>query len=90
MRRTDSQGKTLTLGVIEGRRRSGQQRMRCLDGITSSMDRECEQALGDGDGQGSLACCSPWGHKKSAMTEQMNNNGAQSYPPTPRVKPQWV
>ena len=29
---------------------------------------EFEQALGDGDGQGSLACCSPWGHKESVMT----------------------
>ena len=28
-----------------------------------------EQALGIGDGQGSLACCSPWGHKESDMTE---------------------
>ena len=24
---------------------------------------ECEQTLGDGEGQGSLACCSPWGHR---------------------------
>ena len=31
-----------------------------------------EQALGVGDGQGSLACCSPWGCKKSDMTEQLN------------------
>ena len=38
MRRTDSLEKTLTLGKIEGRRRRGQQRMRCLDGITISMD----------------------------------------------------
>ena len=30
--------KTLMLGKIEGRRRSGRQRMRCLDGITDSMD----------------------------------------------------
>ena len=30
---------------------------------------EFEQALGVGDGQGSLACCSPWGHKKSDTTE---------------------
>ena len=29
---------------------------------------EFEQTLGNGDGQGSLACCSPWGHKKSDMT----------------------
>ena len=38
MRRTDSLEKTLMLGKIEGRRRRGQQRMRCLDGITDSMD----------------------------------------------------
>ena len=38
MRRTDSSEKTLLLGKIEGRRRRGQQRMRCLDGITDSMD----------------------------------------------------
>ena len=38
MRRADSFEKTLTLGKIEGRRRRGQQRMRCLDGITDSMD----------------------------------------------------
>ena len=35
---------------------------------------EFEQALGDGEGQGSLACCSPWGHKELDMTEQLNNN----------------
>ena len=33
---------------------------------------EFEQALGDGDGQGSLVYCSPWGHKGWDMTEQMN------------------
>ena len=38
MRRTDSLGKTLMLGKIEGRRRRGQQRMKWLDGITDSMD----------------------------------------------------
>ena len=35
---------------------------------------EFEQTPGDSEGQGSLACCSPWGHKESDMTEQMNNN----------------
>ena len=39
MRRVDSLEKTLRMGKIEGRRRSGQQRMRSLDGITDSMDR---------------------------------------------------
>ena len=38
MQRADSLEKTLMLGKIEGRRRRGQQRMRCLDGITNSMD----------------------------------------------------
>ena len=38
MRRVDSLGKTLMLGGIGGRRRRGLQRMRCLDGITDSMD----------------------------------------------------
>ena len=33
---------------------------------------EFEQAPGVGDGQGSLACCSPWGHKDSDMTERLN------------------
>ena len=40
----------------------------CLSGY------EFEQASGDGDGQGGLACCSPWVHKESDMTEQLNKN----------------
>ena len=35
---------------------------------------EFEQAPGDGEGQWGLVCCSPWGHKESDMTEQLNNN----------------
>ena len=58
MQRTDSLEKTLMLGKIEGRRRSGQQRMKWLDSITDSM-HEFEQTLGDGEGQRSLACYSP-------------------------------
>ena len=38
MQRTDSLGKTLMLGKVDGRRRRGKQRMRWLDGITDSMD----------------------------------------------------
>ena len=33
---------------------------------------EFEQTPEVGDGQGSLVCCSPWGHKESVMTEQLN------------------
>ena len=35
---------------------------------------EFQQALRDGEGQGSLACCSPWGQKDSDVTEGLNNN----------------
>ena len=59
------------LGKIEGRRRKDD-RMRWLDGITDLV--EFEQALGDGERQGSLACCSPWGRKESDTTERQNNN----------------
>ena len=59
MRRTDSLEQTLMLGKIEGRRRrKWLQSMRWLDG------HEFEQAPGVGDGQGGLACCSPWGRKE--------------------------
>ena len=36
--------------------------------------REFQQTPGDGEGQGSLVCCRPWGHKESDMTELLNNN----------------
>ena len=35
---------------------------------------EFEQTPGDSEGQGSLACCSPWGPKESDMAERLNNN----------------
>ena len=59
--KANSLEKTLMLRKIEGKRRRGWQRMRWLDGIPDSMD--IEQAPGDGEGQRSLASCSPRGHK---------------------------
>ena len=48
---------------------------------------EFEQTPGVGDGQGSLACCSPWGHRESAMSVQLNGTelnlgfgGMRGYP----------
>ena len=64
MQRTDSLEKTLMLGKIEGRRRRGQ------DGWHHQLNgHESEQTPGDGEGQGSLVCCSPWGRTESDMTE---------------------
>ena len=59
IQRADSLENTLMLGKNEGRRRRVWQKTRWLDGITDSEDNELEQALGDGKGQGSLACCNP-------------------------------
>ena len=41
---------------------------------------ESEQALGDGQGQGSLVCCSAWGRKESDTTEQLNNSNSLCSP----------
>ena len=66
MQRTDSFEKTLMLRKIEGRRRSGRQRMSWYHQLNG---HEFEQASGVGDGQGSLVCCSPWDRKELDMTE---------------------
>ena len=67
MRRADSFEKTLMLGNIEGRR-TGQQRMRWLDGITDSVDMSLSKLWGIGDGQGGLA----WGHRELDTAERLN------------------
>ena len=70
MRRTDSLEKTLKLGKMDGRRRSGWQRMKWLDGIIDSTDMslsKLREIVKD-----SLSCCSPWGHKESDMTERLS------------------
>ena len=69
--------KILILGKIEGKRRRGQQRRRWLDSITYSVAM-AEQTLGDSEGQGSLACCSPWGCKESDTTKPLNNNNKEN------------
>ena len=54
---------------------TGRQRMRWLDGITHSIDMSLSKlkvCYAVGDGQGRLACCSPWGCKESDTTERLN------------------
>ena len=60
VQRTDSFGKTLMLGKIEGRRRRPQQRVRWLGGITDSVDMCLIKLLELVNALGGLACCSPW------------------------------
>ena len=73
--RADSLEKTWMLGRIEGRRKRGWQGMTEHEMAGSHHwlnGHEFEQAQGVGDGQGSLACCSPWSCKESDTTEQLN------------------
>ena len=73
IRRANSLEKTLMLGKIEGRKRRRWQRVRQLDGITNSMDMSLSGLQEMMKGQGSLACCSPWGCRESDTTEKLNN-----------------
>ena len=60
MRRAGSLKKTLMLGKIEGRRRRGATENEMVGWHHQHNGHEFQQALGVGDGQGGLACCSPW------------------------------
>ena len=62
IQRADSLEKILMLGKIKGKRSRGRLRMKRLDSISG---HEFEQTQEDSEGQGSLACCSPWGCKES-------------------------
>ena len=74
MQRADSLEKTLMLGKIESKRTRGATE----DGMVGQHHRlsghEFEQAPRVGDGQGSLACCRPWGRRESDKTERLNSN----------------
>ena len=72
IQRTDSLEKTLTLGMTEGRRQKGTTEDEVVGWHHRLYGHELEEASGVGDRQGSLACCSPWGHKVLDTTEQLN------------------
>ena len=77
MQRANSMEKTLMLGKIEGKRR--RRRQDEMVGWHHWLnEHEFDQTLGDGEGQGSLECCSSWDSKESNIryfqTEQQLNN----------------
>ena len=73
MRRTDSLEKTLMLGK-KRKEEKGMTEDEMVGWHHQLNEYEFEQAQEDGEGQGSLACCSSWGHKELDTTEQLNNN----------------
>ena len=70
MRRTDSLKKTFLLGKIEEEKGTTEDEMVVWHHRFNG--HEFEWALGVGDGQGNLVCCSPWGHKESSRTEHLH------------------
>ena len=69
MPKANSLEKTLMLGKIELQEGTGAAEDEMVGWHHRLKGHEFEQALGVGDGQGSLVCCSPWGLKESDMTE---------------------
>ena len=72
MRRADSFEKTLLLGKTKGWEEKGTTEDEMVGWHHRLNGHEFEQALGVGDGQGSLACCSPRGRKELDTTERLN------------------
>ena len=84
--RANSLEKTLVLEKIEGRKKEKGTTEDEMVGWHHQLNRhEFEQALGVSEGQGSLACCSPWGCKQSDRTEQLNNNNIKGGPALPQT-----
>ena len=68
MRRADSSEKNLMLGKDRRQEEKGMTDDEMVGWHHRLNGREFEQAQGDGEGQGSLTCCSPWGWEESDMT----------------------
>ena len=79
IRTADSLERSLMLGKIEGRRRRVRWRMTWPHG---SNGHDLVQTLGNGEGQGGLACCSSWDHKELDMTGWLNNDKNHKAPPS--------
>ena len=76
MRTANSLEKSLMPRKIKGRRRRGCQRMRWVDGVTDAVDMNWPNP-GDGEGQGGLVCCSPWGSQRIGHDQALNSNNTK-------------
>ena len=74
MWRANSLEKIPMLGEIEGKEEKGTTENEMVGWHHQLDEHQFVQTLGDGEIQGSLVCCSPWGHKESDRAEQLNNN----------------
>ena len=66
--------KTLMVEKIEGQEEKGTTEDDMIGWYHWLNGHQFDEALGDGEGQEGLVCCSPWGHKELDMTEWLNNN----------------
>ena len=73
MRRADSLEKTLDAGKDGGQEEKQATEDEMVGWHHWLNGQEFEQTPGDGEGQGSLVCCSPWGRKESDTTEWLND-----------------
>ena len=79
MWRTDSLEKTLMLGKDWKQEEKGTTEDEMVGWHHRLNGHALEQALGGSEGQGSLACCSPWGRKELDMTERLNWTDSKCY-----------
>ena len=83
--------KTLIAGKDRGPKEKGVTEDKMVGWHHRPNGHEFEQTLGNGEGPGSLACCSPWGHQELDTTERLNNDEPAGYyllpcPLTPEFK----
>ena len=79
MQRSDSLEKTLMFGKTESRKEKRATEDEMVGWRHRFNGHEFGQSLGDGEGQGVLECCRPWGHEESDSSWRLNNSGSSTF-----------